>query len=221
MKLTGPTRAVVVLDPATFEVDLKVKGTTESEDQWLSFLAVDYHHFPLLNSHLFGREYASKLSELQFHLGSIISSVEATIDVQITSGSWPHGLRAQFTAGTASIPGAKVILLDSGDEGPLVGDGSIKLSRCVASVEVGGELNVCVKAFLGDEIVVNKVKVFKPKTAGVSEDSLVVDFNREISMAKTKTAGEGDISPGVGLNHGLGCCKFGFIISWSVISYFR
>jgi hypothetical protein len=213
-----------VLDPATFEVDLKVKGTTESEDQWLSFLAVTYHHFSQLHSHLFEREYASKLSELQFHLGSIIRSVEATIEVRITSGSWPHGLRAQFTAGTASIPGAEVILLDSGDnEGLVVKDGCIELSRCVASVEVKGELRVCVKAFLGDEIVVNKVLVFESKTAGVSNDSLSVDFYREISKAKTKTAGKGDGALGVGSNHGvgfLGCCKFGFNISWSVISVF-
>jgi hypothetical protein len=206
LKLTGPTRAVSVLDPATFEVDLKVKGTTESEDQWLSFLAVTYHHFSQLHSHLFEREYASKLSELQF------------------SGSWPHGLRAQFTAGTASIPGAEVILLDSGDnEGLVVKDGCIELSRCVASVEVKGELRVCVKAFLGDEIVVNKVLVFESKTAGVSNDSLSVDFYREISKAKTKTAGKGDGALGVGSNHGvgfLGCCKFGFNISWSVISVF-
>jgi len=107
--------------------------------------------------------HASKLSELQFQLGSIIRSVEAAIEVRITSGSWPHGLRAQFTAGTASIPGAQVILLDSGgdDEVPFVGYGrSIQLSRCVASVEVSGQLRVCVKALLGDKIVENRVKVF-------------------------------------------------------------
>jgi len=106
--------------------------------------------------------HASKLSELQFQLGSIIRSVEATIEVRITSGSWPHGLRAQFTAGTASIPGAQVILLDSGDDQvPVVGYGrSIQLSRSVASVEVSGQLRVCVKALLGDKIVENRVKVF-------------------------------------------------------------
>jgi hypothetical protein len=35
---------------------------------------------------------------------------------------------------------------------PVVGYGrSIKLSRCVASVEVSGQLRVCVKALLGDK----------------------------------------------------------------------
>ncbi|OQU82590.1 hypothetical protein SORBI_3006G272000 [Sorghum bicolor] len=226
LKLTGPTRSVVVLDPATFEVDLKVKGTTESEDQWLSFLAVTYRHFSRFDSHLLERDYASKLSELQFQLGSIIYSVEATIEVRITSGSWPHGLRAQFTAGTASIPGAELILLDSGDHGVPVAEigRRIELSRCVASVEVDGELRVRVKAFLGDKIVVNRVKAFKSRTTGVSNESLRVHFDREISQAQT--ADEGEISKANTAGKGvgplgvdfLGCCTFGFNISWSVIS---
>ena len=157
--------------------------------------------------------HARKLSELQFQLGSIIRSVEATIEVRITSGSWPHGLRAQFTAGTASIPGAEVILLDSGDDQvPVVG------SRCVASVEVSGQLRVCVKALLGDKIVVNRVKVFKPKIAGVSEGSLRVGFYiREKVFKQAKTAGDTCDDP---LAPGVGFCTFGFNFSWSVISFF-
>ncbi|KAF0917695.1 hypothetical protein E2562_021198 [Oryza meyeriana var. granulata] len=37
---TSPTRAVVVGDPVYFEAVLKVKGSVESEDKDLSFLAV-------------------------------------------------------------------------------------------------------------------------------------------------------------------------------------
>ncbi|RLM66650.1 putative galacturonosyltransferase 4 isoform X6 [Panicum miliaceum] len=81
LKLTGPTRAAVLVDPVTFEVDLKVKGITQAEDECLSFLAVRHINFTSLQSKLIKNDYASKLSTLEFEIGHIVHSVEATIFV--------------------------------------------------------------------------------------------------------------------------------------------
>jgi hypothetical protein len=120
-------------------------------------------------------DYTSKLSTLEFSLGLIAYSLEATITVRITRGSWPDGLRAQFVARATSIGREEVILLDSGDNEVPV-DGWITLSRRVASVEAKGKLKVAVKALLGDKTVVTKEKAFSPRKAGRSGRTLDVDF---------------------------------------------
>ncbi|KAF8663707.1 hypothetical protein HU200_055027 [Digitaria exilis] len=177
LKLTGPTRAVVLLDPATFDVDLKVKGTTESEDKHLSFLAVPFMSSTPLNSMPLRRYYTSKLSTLEFALGVVVYSVEASIIVQVTRGSWPSGFRAQISAHTSSIIGPEAILLDSGDNKvPVAGDGTITLSRSVASVEILGKLKISVKAWQGSEIVAHNTKRFRSKKAGRSVGTLDVGF---------------------------------------------
>ncbi|WVZ60377.1 hypothetical protein U9M48_010411 [Paspalum notatum var. saurae] len=179
LQLTGPTRAIVVDNSVTFEVDLKVKGATESEDECLSFLAASYtDFFESLKSRLLKRQYAGKLGTLEFELGSMVYSVEATISVRVTSGSWPDGFRAQFSASTESLGDAEIILLDSGDDKvPVVGHlGSIKLSRCVVTVESDGLLRFSVKAWKGDDIVARRKKAFKAKRAGPSVGTLDIGF---------------------------------------------
>jgi hypothetical protein len=152
-------------------------GITQAEDECLSFLAVRHINFTSLQSELIKNDYASKLSTLGFEIGHIVHSVEATIFVRVKTGSWPDGFRAQFAACTASIGEAEVILVDSGDDRVHVArDGSIRLSRCVTSVEINGKLEVCVKAGRGEEIVVGKKKVFKLKKDGASHGILGVGF---------------------------------------------
>uniref|UniRef100_A0A0E0EHQ0 DUF6598 domain-containing protein n=1 Tax=Oryza meridionalis TaxID=40149 RepID=A0A0E0EHQ0_9ORYZ len=63
-------------------------------------------------------------------------------------------------------------------------DGKIKLSRCVVSVESNAELKVSVKAWKGDNNVVEKAKVFTALKAGVRNTTLDIGFcNMEISVA--------------------------------------
>ncbi|CAL5061615.1 unnamed protein product [Urochloa decumbens] len=187
--LSGPGRAVVLLDPVTIEVELKVKGAIESEDKDLSLLAV-----PLIYSGGAGLrpfEYTSKLSTLEFMLGEIVSSVEATVFVRIIDGSWPDGFHGQFAAATSSIDHEKAILLEFGDDNvPVSADGIMKLSRHAVSVEVSGELKVSFKAWQdGCSKAVEGEVVFTPARAGRSFGNL----------------------------H-FGSCKMEVLVAWSLIS---
>lgn len=68
MLLTGPTRAVVLIDPVKFEIQLKAKGTSESEDKVLNFRVLVYHHDYSLADPPFivRRRRRCKRSELEF-----------------------------------------------------------------------------------------------------------------------------------------------------------
>lgn len=186
--LTGPIRAVMLEPsaPLTIEVDLKLKGTTDSEDEQLSSLAVPVLSSNTMYSHMWKCAYTSKLSTIEFTLGHIISSVEATIFVRVTQGSWPEGFRGQISAAAfsvgpkpstiaqhTSVNDEEFVLLDSGgEEVPVTGDGDIKLSRRVVSVDTTGELKVYIKAWGGNDSFMKKWVSFKPLDAGKGEDTV-------------------------------------------------
>ncbi|CAL5057472.1 unnamed protein product [Urochloa decumbens] len=183
LKLSGPTRAVVVCDPVYFEVALKVKGSVESEDKDLSLLTVPLTGYSdILSTCLVNKVYTSKLSTLELAFGYVVDSVEATISVHITEGSWPDDFYCDFTAQTSSLEHETVRLLGC-EKIPIDDDGMIKLSRCVASVEFEGELKVSVAAFQYDEnlgkviIMIGKdEEAFRPKKTGKSYGRLDVGF---------------------------------------------
>ncbi|GJN33592.1 hypothetical protein PR202_gb22211 [Eleusine coracana subsp. coracana] len=143
LTLTGPSRAVV-LDPkthaVTLEVELKVKGTNESEDKYLSFLAEEMMLPPGFN--YFG--FNSKLSSLHFALENVVDSVEATIFIKVVEGSWPVGVYGRISA---TIYGSHTVdLLKFGSDNVPVGvDGDVELSRRVVSVEVDKVLELDVR----------------------------------------------------------------------------
>ncbi|OEL16877.1 hypothetical protein BAE44_0022104 [Dichanthelium oligosanthes] len=177
LALTGPVRSVVLLDPVTFEVKLTVKGTTKSDDKDLSALAVPLMYTPD-RSYLLNVDYTSKLSTVELRYGHLRYSVEASISVLVSSGASLG--RVQFVASTGSIGEEKVVLLDSANGGvPVTGDGVIKLSRHVVSVEVYGKLKVSVMAWRqGDNKAVERWKDFIPKEADRSHGFLNFGFCR-------------------------------------------
>ncbi|KAF7006747.1 hypothetical protein CFC21_026488 [Triticum aestivum] len=164
--LTGPSRAVVFLDPITFEVQLKVKGKGESEDEMLAFAVFYYGD---------GNACARKLSmsiphnrcTLEYEVALRPRSVEATISVKIVEGSWPENHRGQVVALTSGVDG-EVVLLRSGDrELPVGSDGAIELSRRVVSVDLREKLVVAVDASLSGFLARGTAE-FKPENYGTS-----------------------------------------------------
>ncbi|KAG2646029.1 hypothetical protein PVAP13_2KG475205, partial [Panicum virgatum] len=186
LELTGPTRAVTWPDTVTIEAVLKVKGTVESEDRDLSFLAVPIMRQATLHSYLLNRDYTSMLSTLEFTLGHIVFSTEATISVRVIDGSWRDEFHALFAASTTSIYHKKIVLLYSKDEKiVLTDDGNIKLSPSVASVEIEGKLKVSVRAWAAsDNNVVEDEFDFTPKEYDRSYGILDVGFCKmEVTVA--------------------------------------
>ncbi|KAM0891437.1 hypothetical protein ACQ4PT_026402 [Festuca glaucescens] len=173
LELTGPSRAVLMcFDPGNIEVVLKAKGATESEDRELSFLVLP------LSTRVYcpyDEDYTSKHSTLKLTFHHVSKAVEATISVRLIGGSsWPDGFQGVLTASIASIHGAEVPLLAFGDNKlPLVADdGTIKLSRCIVSVEGrDGELKVSIvvaRCEKDELIAIRDDIVFTPKYYGTS-----------------------------------------------------
>uniref|UniRef100_A0ACD5ZM49 Uncharacterized protein n=1 Tax=Avena sativa TaxID=4498 RepID=A0ACD5ZM49_AVESA len=147
LTLTGPTRAIVVEDLMHFEVTLQVKGTTESEDRYLSYLSLCCRDSGSSKSYVFKRVGTSKLSTVELVLGDMAKSVEATISVRVAGAGWPEGFQGVIFANTTSIDARKIELLTfTDDKLPVAADGTIQLSRRVVSVEADGELGVSVVA---------------------------------------------------------------------------
>ncbi|WVZ66823.1 LOW QUALITY PROTEIN: hypothetical protein U9M48_015991 [Paspalum notatum var. saurae] len=231
--LTGPTRAVVLMDHVTIEVKLIVKGNVESEDKILSYLAVEPCTDPTFCSRLLIKlcnpftqptahgltDYTSMLSTLEFTLGHIVSSVEATIFLQVIDGAWPDGFCGRFVARTASID-QEVVLLHSGDKiVPFADDGNLKLSRCVVSVEYNGKLQVSVKAWKADNNSDEKPEVLVPEETskvcveetGVHAPGVAGSSVEEKVVFTPKEAGRSDDTLDIGF------CKIKATIAWSLI----
>lgn len=180
LTLTGPSRAVVLINPVMFEVDLKVithnnsglpLSESEEDDKVLSYNAFFYDGVAHMNNTGFARRSveSTEHSTMEFVFAHLIFAVEATIAVRVIEGS--TDFRARLTARTAGID-EDVVLLDSGDgkvavvnddddSGPLV-----VLQRRVVVVEEKGSLILGVEAAeIGSEEIVTRQVDIRPRHA--------------------------------------------------------
>uniref|UniRef100_A0A0E0DKJ6 DUF6598 domain-containing protein n=1 Tax=Oryza meridionalis TaxID=40149 RepID=A0A0E0DKJ6_9ORYZ len=155
LELTDPSRAILIVDPVEFDVELKVKGRRESDDQILSYQLFRQNGFFYVKQSVtlvrrFHPVMLGWYSKLKFTYAVLNGAVEATIcRVKVVRGSWTKENRRQIVCTTSNIGHEDFVLLDSQDAETMpIGsdDDVIKLSRRVVTVELSGQLTVCVAA---------------------------------------------------------------------------
>uniref|UniRef100_M8AV45 DUF6598 domain-containing protein n=2 Tax=Aegilops tauschii TaxID=37682 RepID=M8AV45_AEGTA len=164
LKLTGPCRPIAFIDPVDFEIQLKVKGTTECEDETLMARWFEYAHGFGDYGELACRRWGGNFCTLEITSVLLARTVVATIiSADIIEGSWPDDSRGRVVARTAAID-EDILLLDSGEEPLKVDpDGRVTLQRGVVCVERQGMLTVSMEAYSKEGICYADSVEFRPK----------------------------------------------------------
>ncbi|KAF8783806.1 hypothetical protein HU200_000244 [Digitaria exilis] len=148
LTLTGPKRALVLLDDAYVEIDLKIKGHGEQKDKEFKpkgFVTIDgIARRLLLGPVVETRSLATRLSTMEIVYGVVNQAVEATIAIQIVHGDF----RRDITACTTSILD-RVVLHDSIWSGETSGKGALQLLRRVVAVNLKKSLFLTIVALTG------------------------------------------------------------------------
>ncbi|CAM0948651.1 unnamed protein product [Alopecurus aequalis] len=193
LRLTGPSRAVLMIDPVAIEVQMKVKTKVESEDQVLAFECFDFHErYPLEDG--IRACIPRKRCTLEFAVAVQSMSIEAGVGVRVVSGSWPDGCPGLIACNTEKVKEGRVVLLGFQD-GKLhtkSDGGDVELSRRIVSVDYpAGKLIVSVEA---------------SRDRFYARD--MVDFEIKLSGASTATCD-------------LIFCRMEVTVSWSLLSMYR
>uniref|UniRef100_A0ACD5UM35 Uncharacterized protein n=1 Tax=Avena sativa TaxID=4498 RepID=A0ACD5UM35_AVESA len=164
LRLTGPSRAIVSVDPVTFEILLKVKGRTKSEDQVM--ITDIFHYNGIYSGRLCSHVISKPLGKITLKFEQLEKTVQATIlGICVVEGgwSWPfkHGGRVVCSSSPQEVmkidngtifvtepPDRQVVLLDyRGQKMPMGSNGYLDLPRQVVSVELGGSLKFLVQTY--------------------------------------------------------------------------
>uniref|UniRef100_A0A453D1Q0 DUF6598 domain-containing protein n=4 Tax=Triticinae TaxID=1648030 RepID=A0A453D1Q0_AEGTS len=131
-----------------------------------------------------------QLSTVVLTVGHLEQTVEATMTIRVTEGSWPTRYHGRFAVRISNLDDRDMVLLDSRDGAiTVMSNGTIELTRRVVSVEENGELRILVDAWLGDGdleagSVANGEVLFAPRRSGRSKGVCDVGFSRiEVTVA--------------------------------------
>ncbi|GJN17908.1 hypothetical protein PR202_gb05016 [Eleusine coracana subsp. coracana] len=191
LELIGPSRAVALIDPPEFEVELSFIGGSQGEGKSLCAAVFTYNN--VWNARFGGqvrtRIESTKRSIIELKYAHLIEPLEATIEIHHSAGS--SDFHGEFFVYMKYMGEDKIVLLDSTDRNVTVEpDGKIPLSRCVVLVQEGAELVLGVKAWQGEDY----------QNAVVS---------RAVFPAKLHSKSDGDFN--------LPFCKMSVSVFWSVL----
>lgn len=205
LPLIGPSRAVLCTEPVDFEIQLKVKGTTKSQDRVLitarqCLMSGSYNNFSTIFL-----ENRFCIAEISFE--KLQSSVQATmLGVRVIQvDTWPFEFGGRVACYSPIRQGMytdskgdlyEVVLLDyKGTEMPVGLDGYLHLSRHVVSVELHRlqssllnyeeSLQVVIQAYSPSGNIAEQSHVnFQPKLCNISHgDCMLGGSKLEITVA--------------------------------------
>ncbi|CAM0905471.1 unnamed protein product [Alopecurus aequalis] len=179
LELTGPSRAVMLMDPHAFEIDLKVRDKeSPSEDKALSYNAFIYNNIAHASKASYARTEVvpDKHSTIEVRFAHLAGTVEATIEVAVVSGS--HDFKARFTARTASIDEDMVLLDSFSGKVDVTDTGNVVLKRRIVTVEERGKLLLGVEAAESNSVAVQKWIKLTPRCALRSQGYFDLGFSK-------------------------------------------
>jgi hypothetical protein len=177
LQLTGPCRPIAWIDPVDFEIQLKVKGKTESEDETFMAQRFGYAHSFGQSGNLLRRRWEGNFCTVEITSVLLDCTVAATIiSADVIEGYWPDDCGGRVVSRIAGID-EDFVLLDSGD-GPMHvdPDGHITLQRGVVSVPCSRILTISVEAYSEAGICAEDCVEFRPKKSLTSIGTCSLGF---------------------------------------------
>uniref|UniRef100_A0A8I7B4D6 DUF6598 domain-containing protein n=1 Tax=Hordeum vulgare subsp. vulgare TaxID=112509 RepID=A0A8I7B4D6_HORVV len=198
--LTGPSRAILAVDPVNFEVELKIHdGGDERKDREL--ICANNHYDIAYNGEQPTLSFHSPLCRAELRLERLPTTVQATIlSVHVVGGGslFKSGGQVFCSSSSADSSAArreKIVLLgyvekNSEEEDELDLHGYLPLSRRVISVEFGGGLDVVVKVYEGSGCTSGHV-YFPSQYCNISQGTCSVSGSEvEIVVAWSRLVGD-------------------------------
>ncbi|XP_037476971.1 uncharacterized protein LOC119354338 [Triticum dicoccoides] len=185
LHLTSPSRAIISMDTVNIEIQLKLKGTTKSEDRALISKAFSYNGD--VGDTFSTRHLSGHFCTIELCYAHLERSLQATIlSIRVQEGSLPseNGIRVVCSSLPSESPSEHVLLFGSkGGTIPVGEGGYLDLSRQVASVKREGRLEILME-ILEQSGCTSHYFAFTPESSNVSQKEFNLgDCKLEITVA--------------------------------------